>query len=136
MFALTKAAARRISKNTAISLRWLSPIDARIGRDPEHQTLVSDLGWFRCCPQSGPSSAQVEKSHLPELDNVINAPAVAFEIELIGEGERRVPSLAARRCQCNLNTPILRAPFGIGVWSNGIAVAMPFCRDKLGLHAL
>jgi hypothetical protein len=44
VFALTEAAARRISKHASVSLRWLSSIDARIGGDPEHQTLVSDLG--------------------------------------------------------------------------------------------
>src|SRR5262249_3901760 len=44
--------------------------------------------------------------------------------------------LAARRCQGDLNTPVLRAPLGCRVWRNRIAVAMPFCRDKFGLHAL
>src|SRR5438874_11184683 len=44
--------------------------------------------------------------------------------------------LAARRCQGDFNAPVLRARFGSSVWRNRIAVAMPLCRDKFGLHAL
>src|SRR6266550_9261794 len=44
--------------------------------------------------------------------------------------------LAARRCQGDFNATVLGARFGSSVWRNRIAVAMPLCRDKFGLHAL